>query len=165
MSLVIDVLEILFKELKSGKSTLRKVQIWITLAAALVAVPFAIYDTSKKEKDRQSNLVYHKQIESLNNVENNIKDLLAFVEIQKKQLRQSQDVLTELKKEEQNLRPIVETDRGVVNAILEAQAKQTKQDLWKDRGIGFALGILASLIASILFSAIRKVRQDKKDAE
>ena len=159
-----DVIDVLFKELSSKGNRLMKMQLIMAVLASLVALPLSLLDKHRQETERESNLVFHKQMESLNAVEQSVKDLIAFVEVQKQQLRESEDVIGRLKSEETQLRPVVEADRKVVTSILEAQEQRSKSAAWKERTIGFALGILASLIASILYTASAKVLRNRRNA-
>lgn len=156
-----EITNVLYQELLGKGSRLEKLKLIITIIALLIVVPFSFYDKHRQEKAREENLVYHKQMESLNSVEESIKDLIKFVEVQKQQLRESEDVIGRLKSEESKLRPVVEADSKVVSAILEAQENRNKNTAWKERGIGFSLGILASLIASILYTAAIKVLRQR----
>jgi uncharacterized protein HemX len=164
MSLIVEVFEVLTQELKGSGSRIEKLKMLLIVIALPIALTFSIVDKHRKEKEREANLVYHKQMESLNTVEQNIKNLMTFVERQKQQLRESEDLVTGLKSEEEQLRPVVEADRKVVAAILDAQAQRNRANVWKDRVIAFFLGVLASLVASVLFTAIRKVGARRRNA-
>jgi len=53
---------------------------------------------------------------------------------------------------------IVEADREAIRAILELHANNQRQDIWVDRIVSFAIGIISSLFASALFVALKKKR-------
>jgi len=161
----IDMLRVLAQELRGGENLYVRLKLIITVIAIPIAIAFALVDKQRQEAVREQNLVYHKQVESLNQVEANIKQLMAFVDVQKQQLKDSQDVLNGLKTEEQSLRPVVEADRKVVDAVLDAQQRRSREAIWRERIISFGLGVLASLIASVLYSAGRTVARRRREAE
>lgn len=111
-------------------------------------------DREKRESKRLESLSYQEQIEQLNNTENNIKQLLQFVNLQKKTLRETEDTISELKTEKEKLQPLVESDRAVVEAIFQAQEDRTNSNVWRERWIGFGFGILASLLASFIWFVV-----------
>ena len=108
------------------------------------------------------------QMRALNDTELSLKELVAFVEAQKQSLTESQSIVEKLKNEEQKLRPMVEADRQMVDAVLQAQAARERSYIWVDRIVSFLLGIASSIVASLIYSAMRRVirrRQDRKKTE
>ncbi len=121
-------------------------------------------DKGRRETDRLKNLNYQTQIKQLNDTENNIRQLLTFIETQKNSLRETEDTITSLQKEREKLKPIVESDRAIVEAIFRAQEERNHANIWQERWIGFAFGIGASVIASFIWfviSMLLKRRHDK----
>ena len=51
---------------------------------------------------------------------------------------------------------IVGADKEAIRAILELHANNQRQDIWVDRIVSFAIGIISSLFASALFVALKK---------
>jgi len=111
---------------------------------------------------KEQNLQYEKQLEVLDEVQSSIDNLKQFVTKQKSQLKEQQAVVEKLKSESEMLKPVVEADKKVVEALFLLQSEQNKTTVWIDRLIGFLLGIFGSLIASIIFSAIRLGQNNKK---
>jgi hypothetical protein len=68
---------------------------------------------------------YRAQIESLNTTEQSLRNLITFVESQKKNLVESQAIVESLKKEESKLRPMVEAERELVDSILAISGRTT----------------------------------------
>ena len=90
--------------------------------------------------------------------------MLTFIETQKNSLRETEDTITSLQKEREKLKPIVESDRAIVEAIFRAQEERNHANIWQERWIGFAFGIGASVIASFIWfviSMLLKRRHDK----
>ena len=117
---------------------------------------FGIYhldkaDMERREFARLKSLEYETQIDQLESTERNIKALLQFIDHQKSSLRNTQDTILELKQEQEKLQPLVESDKKIVDAIFKAQEERNSANVWRERWIGFGMGILASLIASFLW--------------
>ena len=174
MSLFELPLEILAKE---WVKSFEKSPILTVVISAVISVSVAtgIYfvektDREKRETQRLQNLNYQTQIEQLNQTETNIKQLLQFVESQKTTLRSTEDTISSLREEQEKLKPLVESDRSVVDAIFRAQEERNNMNIWRERWIGFGFGLVASLLASFLwyiFSLIFKRRHNpsfKRDA-
>ena len=104
---------------------------------------------------------YQNQIELLNKTEINLHQLADFVDDQKNRVVETQKIVESLKKEEAILRPTVESQRQLVDAILQAQQIRNRKDIWIDRIIGFLLGIIASTIGGILLMLINKGKDSK----
>lgn len=118
----------------------------------------------KQEAQRLESLNYQTQIHQLNQTESNIKQLLQFVETQKMTLRNTEDTISSLKSEQEKLKPLVESDRSVVDAIFRAQEERNRASIWRERWIGFGFGVAASLFASFLWfvvSLLMKHRHNK----
>jgi sensor c-di-GMP phosphodiesterase-like protein len=128
----------------------------VTLALIATGIYFANeHDRNKREVKRLKDLQYETQITQLKDTEINIKELLKFIEHQKTNLRQTQDTIENLKEEQKKLKPLVESDQAVVNAIFKAQEERQRSSVWRERWVGFAFGLVASLIASFVWFLIR----------
>ncbi|MFV3405863.1 hypothetical protein ACNFIC_18225 [Pseudomonas sp. NY15463] len=108
-------------------------------------------DEEKRNQKLMGSDNYQTQINQLNATEKNIQDLLAFVKSQKNSLRETEETLLTLKSEQEKLRPLVETDRATVEAVLRAQEERAGTNIWKERLIGFLLGVFGSIVASIIW--------------
>lgn len=62
-------------------------------------------------------LNYKTQIDQLDQTEKGVKQLLSFIEHQKQNIREAEDTVLSLKKEQEVLKPIVDSDKAVVEAI------------------------------------------------
>lgn len=113
-------------------------------------------DKDKREAIRAKSMTYVQHIERLNETERNVRQLLDFVELQKTSLRENQDVLAALKAEHDKLKPIVDADKNVVSAVLQAQEEKNRSNIWTERWIGFGFGVVASIIASVIVGIFRK---------
>lgn len=111
-------------------------------------------DREKRENKRLESLDYQNQIHQLDQMEANVKQLLAFVDNQKKTLQETEDTISNLKSEKEKLQPLVETDRAVVEALFKAQEERADASIWRERWIGFGFGVAASLIASFIWLVV-----------
>lgn len=101
------------------------------------------------------------QIQNLDNISDNLNVLQGFVEKQRENLKDEQIALESLRKERQNLKPLVESDREIVEALFKAQEKRQSKNVWFERAFGFFAGILASLISSFIYAFYIKSRKKK----
>jgi hypothetical protein len=126
------------------------------MAAALVG----FYQDKKKDEElarkRMENLSYNQQVDALNSVQASLNNLIEFVNLQKAKLKESEDIVNNLKSEQAKLQPVVEADRKTVEALLSLQAEKASHTniLW-ERTIGFTLGFLASILASVVYGIVR----------
>ncbi|GKV83372.1 MULTISPECIES: hypothetical protein [Pectobacterium] len=130
----------------------------LTVALAAILATGITYldhvDREKRENKRLENLDYQNQIQQLDQMETNVKQLLAFVDNQKKTLQETEDTISNLKSEREKLQPLVETDRAVVEALFKAQEDRANANVWRERWIGFGFGVAASLIASFIWFVV-----------
>lgn len=135
----------------------------IMMVFALIATVGGFYgamsDDKTREQKRTENLSYTQQLDSLNNVQGSLNNLILFVEMQKGKLKESEDLVNNLKSEQEKLKPVIDADRKTVDAILELQAQRARTSVWRDRLIGFGLGVLSSILASFLIALGSYVRK------
>lgn len=117
------------------------------------------FRNKEAERKRQESVSYIGQMESLLKVQVSLFELGKFIEQQRERLQESEDLMNSLKAEQEKLKPVVETDRQVVEAILELQSQKSRNEVWKERGIGFFSGILASLIAAFIPRLLSRVKR------
>lgn len=139
-----------------------KVTVFVTIIA-IASMATTIYLTDKRDRQRQEmqrlqNLDYATQVQQLQQTEHSLQALIKFVAHQKQTLQQTQSNLIGLKLEQERLKPLIESDRNTVEAILSAQERRNAANIWRERWIGFAIGVLASLVASFLWAVAARVR-------
>lgn len=118
----------------------------------------------KKEIGRKENLTYYTQIEQLDKTERNIKQLLEFIKQQRTQLKVTEDALLSLQSERDRLKPLVESDRKVVEGLFIEQEQRNQAIIHRERWIGFGLGILASVLASAIMLVVKYFIMKRKNA-
>lgn len=116
-----------------------------------IGISFYVNDLAalKREAKLTADLSFTHQIQQLNETEDNVKTLLIFIQQQRNQMLDNQNSLKELKEEQSKLKPLVNADKEVVAALFSAQEARAQESAKTERWIGFGLGILASIVASI----------------
>jgi len=123
-------------------------------AATFTTAAFYITEADRKaqESKRLENNNYQAQLKQLSETEKNIQQLLIFVKTQQTTLRETEDSIAKLRSEKEKLQPLVELDRAAIEAIFRSQEERASASVWRERFIGFAIGVVASLIASFIWS-------------
>lgn len=123
---------------------------WICGAYAALVIPsvYVFQDevTQSTELDE-----YAKIISQVTGMSEQLGVLGRFLEEQRQRIAVSETTLAKLNDEKAKLEPIILTQKETVEAILAAQALRSMKDAWKERVIGLFLGILASVLASIIY--------------
>lgn len=153
MSLLTDELLAIWKRAYRAFPRATSITTIIFLVLGLFGVIISIREDKKRthelERKRAENLSYTQQLDSLNSVQGSLNNLIAFVEMQKTKLKESEDLVNTLRTEQEKLKPVVEADRKTVDALLDLQAQRTEQSASRERWYGFGLGVVSSLVASL----------------
>lgn len=119
-------------------------------------------ERTERERQRRESLSYERQLQALNGMERSARELTEFVRVQKQELRQSEDLLGRLRDERKSLEPLVKADRQIVAALFAAQEEKNRASIWRERLIGFGIGILSSLVAAFIIYALKLVPQMRR---
>jgi septal ring factor EnvC (AmiA/AmiB activator) len=95
---------------------------------------------------------YLAQVKSLDNAKTALESLTAYIDQQKKQLEESRNSLAALQEQENKMQPLVQADKRVINSLFAVQEERNQTAQSRERWIGFGLGVLASLIASLIYT-------------
>lgn len=144
---------------------------FITLSATFTAISIFVVvglkvEEHQKEKllaQRLENANFKSQIDQINEMETNVTQLLHFLEQQKATLSDTEQTISRLQTEKAKLAPLVETDRQVVEAIFRTQEERASASVWRERWIGFGLGIVASLVATFIGFVITKLARSQQN--
>ena len=101
----------------------------------------------------------------LKSTEKNLNDLSEFISSKKGEIEATKNLIQELEKKRSELEPIVTANQETVDAIFLQQRKDFEKSIWTERGISFALGILASLIASIIWHFVGRFKKSNKQRQ
>ncbi|WP_291809583.1 hypothetical protein [Limnobacter sp.] len=139
----------------------------VATVLGLVIGGFSIYFAEQsaretREAKRLQNLSYAKQVQALDETRTSLQSLLEFVDSERRNLQLSQQALQSLKTERERLQPLVESDRKTIDALFAAQEARNQAAQSTERWIGFGLGVLSSLIASIVWAAIAYATRRQK---
>ena len=129
----------------------------------LMSVALIIFITTFRINNPNRSGVKVNQIEKLDQVSKDLQSLQQYIKDQEKNLIDQEQVLRQLKEEKEELEPLLNAKKEVVDALFLQQAKNQSKNIWWERGYGFVFGIIASLIASILYDFFRIKLFNKKE--
>lgn len=133
----------------------RVATVTVTFVGVLVFAIGLTFAAREDMRDRQRQagvtVFYEAQVAELARMEASLRALTGFISERRLKLRESQAVVSSLQTEQAKLRPLVEADRRTVQAILQFQNDQARRSATQERWIGFGLGVLASVVASIIY--------------
>lgn len=98
---------------------------------------------------------YTAAISNIESISKQLSELSDFLKQERQKIAESEATLYKLKTEKTELEPVVNAQRETVEAILSAHAKATGSRAGKERMLGFVTGLIASLLASIVFEYFR----------
>lgn len=143
----------------------------VSIILVMISVVLIIYNNSIKsvrlQAELSKNIEFKAQIEQLDLTEKSIKQLHEFVSLQRDQVIKNEQSIKNLKEEKNALEPLVKADKAIVESLFKAQEIRAQQNSTRERWIGFGLGIVASIIASIFllivqyFLTVRKKSHNK----
>ncbi len=147
-----------------GKHPLQSFILVVLVYGGLGYGGYKLYQSEKQkeETERKTNLSYTTQLESLNQTEENLKNLISYIDNQKVKLKESQDIITQLESEHARMQPIVNADKEVVDAIFGAQEARQSKSRRLGYIISFVLGVMSSLTATFIVYVIA-IRRRKND--
>ena len=111
--------------------------------------------TNSASNSNKLSLDFKSQIAQLDETEKSLKMLLGFVNKQKETTVLNEQKIKQLELEKLELEPLVNADKATVEALFQAQEQRASANIAKERWFGFGLGILASIIASIVMVVVK----------
>lgn len=99
---------------------------------------------------------YTAVISQIKGIEEQLSELSGFLDRERKRVTDTESTLSKLREEKTKLEPVVSTNRQTVDAILAAHSARQRSNAWKERFIGFGFGILASMLASIVYGYFKQ---------
>jgi len=115
---------------------------------------YSIIQSRREDADPFEN--YTVAIQNIENVGNQLSNLVDFLKQERERVEESRATLRLLQSEKSELEPVVVAQRDAVNAILSAYTRTTASKVWRERALGFASGLVASLVASLVFEYLRR---------
>jgi low affinity Fe/Cu permease len=99
---------------------------------------------------------YTDAIQDIERISGQLSNLVEFLKQERAKVEESEATLSKLQSERRQLEPVVVAQRETVNAILSAHARVSASKIWKERALGFVSGLLASLLASLVFEYLKR---------
>jgi len=150
----------------NGRLTRRDLLGGTSATLAMATMFYALFGAngllSLYDKHKIAQTSFNKQMDGLNETEKNLKELLVFVELQKTSIAQTQSTLQYLNDEHDKLLPLVNADRQAVEALLAAQDQRNSSKMKTERIVSFILGVVASLVASVVYAIASRFRWRRK---
>src|SRR5204862_191060 len=99
---------------------------------------------------------YSTIIESIEGIGKQLSQLSQFLEKERARVADTEATIRSLRDEQTKLEPLVRTQRETVEAILTAHSERRASHVWKERILGFTLGLIASLLASFVYGYFKR---------
>jgi sensor c-di-GMP phosphodiesterase-like protein len=128
----------------------------LTFTACTVVLLIAAYAFPERKIPSTSTDEYSAVIETIGTIGKQLSVLSEFLEKERARVADTEATVKKLNEEKTELEPLVHTQREIVDAILAAHSKRTAKHAWKERLFGFALGVVASLIASFVYEYFKR---------
>ena len=130
---------------------------WALLfVSGIVSIVMASYVLQDQPPQGSSVNEYSEVIGSIGSLGKQLEQLGSFLERERLRVAATEETVRKLSEEKAKLEPLVSTQRETVDAILAAHADRTVRTAWKERLIGFSLGVAASLIASFAYEYLKR---------
>lgn len=81
---------------------------------------------------------------------------------QKDKLVEVEAIVQDLTNEQKDLQYLVESDKDIVNAIFKTQEKRRRQEIWLDRILVFAFGVLCAFMGMFVYRSSQKPTKQAK---
>jgi len=153
---------------KSYKKSPRPTSIISALGVffASISIVVTIYTSEQTRSQKlEKTQSYSDQFELLKSTEKNLNDLAEFISSKKGEIEAAKSLIQDLETKKSELEPIVNANQEVVDAIFLQQRRDIERTIWIERGISFGLGILASLIATIIWHFIGRFKREKSNKQ
>lgn len=91
----------------------------------------------------------------LSDAKQSLESLSSYLDAQSKSLKQTEAAVAALKQREQELTPLVKAQQDMVDKLFVEQERRNIQALERERWIGAAIGILTSLLSTLIIYLTR----------
>ena len=132
------------------------ISLFIAIAGLWISIT-ALDNASKQKLEKTQS--YSQQRKLLENTEQNLNDLSDFITAKKGEIEATKIMLKGLETKKSELEPIVNANQKTVDAIFLQQRRELEEGIWAERGISFGLGILASLLASLIWHFVARLKK------
>lgn len=126
-----------------------------TLGGFFIITLVIVYWFPERAEVGPSTDKYTEIIKSIEVLGSRLSEISTFLESERSRITDTEATLKKLNDEKTKLEPLLKTQREAAEAILAAHSNRTARQAWKERWLGFVLGIISSVIASIVFEYFR----------
>lgn len=116
-------------------------------------------DAQLNEARRREGLDYSSQITTLRETQKNLQELVEFTETQQREIEATEKLLQSLETRREQIQPLIEAEEEIIEALFSEQESREQQVVWVERSISFGLGVLASLLATVIWFAVERLRE------
>jgi len=134
----------------------------IGIATGMLSIILSFYSYRLKNTASENDII-KEQIQRVDLMSSNLKEMIDFLDAQKKKITEEQFLLENIQQQRKELEPLLNMDKKIVENILNAQTKYERKNLWIDWAIAFLLGVASSMFATLLVRKI--VSKKEKDAK
>jgi sensor c-di-GMP phosphodiesterase-like protein len=145
-----------YKKAPKPTSIASVLSLLIAIAGSYLSIITLDKVSQEKLDKRQS---YAEQLTLLDNTEKNLNDLSDFITAKKGEIETTKILLKGLEDKKLELEPIVNANQKTVDAIFLQQKRELEEGVRAERGISFGLGILASLLASLIWHFVARLKK------
>ncbi|REH35874.1 hypothetical protein DFR26_2207 [Paraperlucidibaca baekdonensis] len=134
----------------------------ISLVLASAAIGLGIYTSQEKLGQQLPRAQdFNEQYVLLKTTQQNLNDLEHFISSKKNEMEATQNLLGDLEEQRAAIEPIVQANQELVDAMFAQHRRDNENYVLRERLIGVALGVLASLIASVIWHFIGRFRRKR----
>jgi hypothetical protein len=155
------LLDFWFRAFIKNKWLTSVITIVLFVSLTITITYFENKEAAKIEQAKKESLELGNRINDLEKMEESLKSLITFIDNQKNAIIQTKQSIQELQKQKVELEPIILSQKETVEAIFREQDKRNFEYRLIERFIGFGLGVIASIIASILYGLIKRIATPK----
>jgi hypothetical protein len=124
---------------------------WAATCAAVFLFGLVLVYAFQDEPPQPIENEYYALIGQITGIGKTLSSLSVFLEKERQRVVDTQGVVKKLEEEKAELEPILKSQRETVEAILAVHARRSASHAWKERIIGFALGVLGSMLATVVY--------------
>jgi len=114
------------------------------------------YGISISIPNKERGTTIEQKIQELNLAQDTMKDLIVFIGKQKESLNDLSDKVENLKKEKNEIEPVLTLTKEQIGALLASY--ESKVNVWVERFWGFITGFLTSVLGGLALAWLAKVR-------
>lgn len=124
-----EILAALVKQWKGAYARRPRLTVIVTLILAGALVSSYFYAEAKGQEAARLNVDLNRQPAEMDRVKGSLQGLLTLVEDQRTKIQWGQETIASLSREQSQLKPIVRSQRQVIDQIFAIQSQKAKRDV------------------------------------